>query len=125
MFCDDDVSFDESFLWKQVEATETGTILGLEDFDFGLLLTRFMIVHRVDFEELGGFDERLNHMEDTEFCLNALSRGKTLNELPRCAVHHEEHESPGQGRWATLRNSAYLAARYPQYGPWLLRELLL
>lgn len=124
VFCDDDVVFDETFFWTQVEASEQGTVIGLEDFEFGLLLTRFMVVRRSDFETLGGFDERLNHMEDTEFCLNALSHGMDLDALPRDIVRHEEHESPGQGRWPTLRNTLYLAANYPRYVPLLINGLL-
>lgn len=115
VFCDDDIAFEESFFWHWVEGTDEGTVAGLRDFDFGLLLTRFLVVHRTDFERLGGFDERLNHMEDTEFCLDALANGLDLVTIPRDAVHHEPHESAGQTRWARLRNTTYLGLRYPRY----------
>ena len=108
VFCDDDIVFDESFFWEQVQASEPGTVTGLVDFDFGLLLTRFLLVRRADFEALGGFDERLNHMEDTEFCLNAKRSGLTIEPIPRESVTHREHESVGQGRFATLRALGYL-----------------
>jgi GT2 family glycosyltransferase len=115
VFCDDDVAFAESFFWEWVEGTDEGSVAGLRDFDFGLLLTRFLVVHRADFERLGAFDERLNHMEDTEFCLAALANGLELVTIPRETVHHEPHESAGQTRWARLRNTAYLGLRYPRY----------
>lgn len=124
VFCDDDIRFSESFFDNQVESLSRGTVVGLEDFDFGLLLTRFMAVYRADFERLGGFDERLNHMEDTEFCLNAVSNGFTLESIDRDAVYHEEHESVGQGRWPTLKNILRLCLRYPQYSPLLIGGLL-
>lgn len=125
VFCDDDIVFDEEFFWEQVEGTERGTITGLEDWDFGWLITRFMVVHRADFERLGGFDEHLNYMEDTEFCLNALSHGMELRSLPRDAVYHEEHESAGKNRLVLLKNTLYLAAKYPRYAPHLLTSMFL
>ena len=123
VFCDDDIAFTQSLFREWVESAEPGVVAGLGDFDFGLLLTRFLVVTRADFERLGGFDERLNHMEDTEFCLNALAHGVDLRTIPRETVHHEPHESAGQGRWPTLRNTLYLCARYPRYTPRLLRGL--
>lgn len=124
VFCDDDIAFEEAFFWKQIERTPRGTITGLEDWDFGLLITRFMIVHRADFDRIGGFDERLNYMEDTEFCLKALRRDVELRGLPRDAVHHEDHPSTGKSRWILARNTAYLALKYPERAPLLLRGML-
>lgn len=124
VFCDDDIAFDEEFFWGQIDSTPPGTITGLEDWDFGYLITRFMVVHRSDFETLDGFDERLNYMEDTEFCLNALSQDMTLRSLPRDSVFHEEHDSVGKNRLVLLRNTLYLAAKYPGRAPHLLRSML-
>ncbi len=124
VFCDDDIIFEESFFWKQVERVEPGTIIGLEDFDFGLLLTRFLVVTRKDFEHLGGFGERLNHMEDTEFSLNALSNNMTIETINRKYVEHEEHESVGQGTNAILWGTLYLSIRYPRFGPKIIYNIL-
>lgn len=124
VFCDDDIAFDEAFFWEQVARTPRGTVTGLEDWDFGLLITRFMVVSRADFDRIGGFDERLNYMEDTEFCLKALRRGLELRALPRDAVDHEDHVSPGKSRWVLARNTAYLALKYPERAPLLLRGML-
>lgn len=115
VFCDDDIAFSESFFWNTTQGNDERKIVGLRDFDFGLLLTRFLVVHRKDFEILGGFDERLNHMEDTEFSLNALSRQFTLATVPRKEVDHEPHKSAGQNRMARIRNTTYLSFNYPQY----------
>lgn len=124
VFCDDDIAFEESFFRESLAAVEPGVVVGLADFEFDLLLTRFLAVTRADFERLGGFDPRLNHMEDTEFSLHALASGMELRSIPRDAVHHEDHESAGQGRLPTLKNTLYLCARYPRYAPRLLSGLL-
>jgi GT2 family glycosyltransferase len=125
VFCDDDISFEEEFFWKQINATAEGSITGLADWDFGYLITRFMVVHRSDFESLDGFDTRLNYMEDTELCLNAISRGMSLRSLPRDSVYHEEHDSVGKNRAVLVKNTLYLARKYPRYGPHLLKSMLL
>ena len=125
VFCDDDIEFTEPFFWEVVNETDAGTITGLEDWDFGLLITRFMVVHRSDFERIGGFDERYNYMEDTEFCLGALQKGITLRSVPRDNVYHEEHASVGKTRLVLLTNTLKLAAMYPRYAPTLLRGMLL
>lgn len=124
VFCDDDIIFDESFFWEHVENIQRGTVRGLEDFDFGLLLTRFLVVHRSDFKQLGGFDERLNHMEDTEFSLNALSHEMTIKTIDRDMVTHRDHESVGQGRVAILRGLMYLSIKYPKYSFKIVQGLL-
>uniref|UniRef100_UPI00403EFC4E glycosyltransferase family 2 protein n=1 Tax=Haladaptatus sp. DJG-WS-42 TaxID=3120516 RepID=UPI00403EFC4E len=124
VFCDDDIRFSENFFWEQVLNLEERTICGLLDFDFNLLLTRFFVVHRDAFEKLGGFDERLNHMEDTEFCLNALTNGYNLQSIPRDSVYHKEHESRGQGRWTTLKSILYLSARYPKFALRLFKGII-
>lgn len=123
VFCDDDILFESEFFWKRVDDVEEGTLAGLEDFDFGLLLTRFMVITREDFERLGGFDPSFNHMEDTEFCLNALSNGMDIVSIDRDAVQHEAHPSAGQGRIPTLRNTAILCLRYPRYARRILTGL--
>lgn len=124
VFCDDDIVFDQEFFWNWVESTSVGEIAGLNDFDFGFLLTRFLIVRRKDFEQVGGFCERLNHMEDTEFCLNALREGLELTSIDRDKIYHEEHDSVGQGHRATVLNTLYLSLRYPKYSVRLWRGLL-
>lgn len=92
VFCDDDIVFDPSFFWRQVEV-EPGELRGLEDFGLDYVLTRFLVIHRTDFERIGGFDERLDHMEDTEFALRAEKHGIEVTQLPRYPVHHREHEN--------------------------------
>jgi len=124
VFCDDDIRFDEAFFRDQVDATTRGTITGLEDSDFGWLITRFMIVHRADFERVGGFDERLNYMEDTDFCLKALRRGLQLRPLPRDVIDHEEHVSVGKTRWVLARNTLYLSLKYPEHAQAVIRGMV-
>lgn len=123
VFCDDDIRFESEFFWRWVNDVEAGTLAGLEDFDFDLLLTRFMVITREDFERLGGFDPSFNHMEDTEFCLNALSGGMDIVSIDRNAIQHEAHPSAGQGLIPTLRNTAILCLRYTGYAPRILSGL--
>lgn len=124
VFCDDDIRFKSEFFWRWVDDVEKGTLAGLEDFDFGLLLTRFMVITRDDFERLGGFDPSFSHMEDTEFCLNALSRGMEVVSIDRDAVQHEAHPSAGQGRIPTLRNTVIICLRYPRHASRILSGLV-
>jgi len=92
VFCDDDIVFTEDFFWEVIKRKKDREIIGLEDYDFGLLLTRFMVVSKKEFMDINGFDESLNHMEDTDFCLRAKKKGYKLVKLPRDSVIHIEHE---------------------------------
>jgi GT2 family glycosyltransferase len=114
VFCDDDIAFSENFFYKQVCETPLGTLTGLVDFDFDLLLTRFMVINRADFDCLGGFDKHMNHMEDTEFSLQALKAGMGLRYLPQDAVFHKDHEKSGNNFWTRLTYSLYLFGKYPR-----------
>lgn len=114
VFCDDDIAFSEEFFYNQVRKTPHGTLTGLVDFDFNLLLTRFMVINRADFDRVGGFDERMNHMEDTEFSLRALKAGIDLRSLQRDAVFHKDHEKSGNNLWTRLMYSLYLLGKYPR-----------
>ena len=68
-----------------------GEILGLEDFDFGLLLTRFMVVSKSDFERVGGFDETLTDLEDTDFRLRAKKAVLSITAVPRDSISHFDY----------------------------------
>jgi GT2 family glycosyltransferase len=125
VFCDDDIRFSEPFFREQIERTPEGVLTGLEDWDFGWLITRFMVVHRSDFERIGGFDERINYMEDTEFCLKALRNGMELRSVSRDEVYHEPHESVGKSRWVLAKNTLYLSLKYPEHAPTLVRGMAL
>jgi len=124
VFCDDDIVFEESFFWEQVNQLNRGTVIGLEDFDFGLLLTRFLLIYREDFERLGGFDETLNHMEDTEFSLSALSNGLAVCTINRNLVTHREHDSVGQRKRDIIKGVIILSARHPRYIPKVVRGVV-
>ena len=56
---DDDISFDRD-LWDEVmDTVDRETIVGMEDWDYGLIVTRLIAFHRDAWVEVGGFDERL------------------------------------------------------------------
>lgn len=124
VFCDDDIIFNEKFFKKQIDLTPRGTISGLRDFTFDLLLTRFLIIHRDDFNYIGGFNEKMNHGEDTEFSLNALSSGFELRLISRDGVTHISHQSEGQGIIPSLWSKIYMCREYPNYAPYILNKML-
>jgi GT2 family glycosyltransferase len=120
VFMDDDIQFEKDFFWKQIDQTDPGTVTGLEDYTYGLLLTRFLIIHRDDFRRVGGFDANLNHFEDTEFSLRALANGIDINLVDREMVHHFEHESEGKGVIPTIKGMLYIFRKHPRYIPQIM-----
>lgn len=100
LFCDDDISFDKEFLENCLDRKWINgyDVIGLEDYDFGLLLTRFLLIGKGAFVDIGGFDENLDTMEDTDFSLRAIKKGYTLKVLPRDSVRHIEHGNR-IGKW--------------------------
>lgn len=122
VFLDDDIGFTERFFREQVNETDPGTVRGLRDYTFDLLLTRFLVVHRTDFERIGGFDESFNHMEDTEFSIRALANGLDLQRIPREEVTHFEHEPRGKGLVPTLYATGRIMRAYPEFAPYLTRR---
>lgn len=113
LFCDDDISFSEEFLVDCLDRKWRGEheIVGLEDYDFELLLTRFLLISKEAFFDIGGFDGRLNTMEDTDFCLRATKKGYVLKALPMNSVHHVEHPSR-IGKWERRRHLLKLIAKH-------------
>lgn len=93
VFCDDDIEFDLRWFSSQLRNVEDNQIIGLADYGLGYQLTRFMAMTRSTFQTLGGFDENLNHMEDTELCLRAKEEGMLLTKLPQDSVVHIPHEN--------------------------------
>lgn len=93
VFCDDDIRFDPSFFWHQTKRLEGNEVRGLKDYGLGYILTRFMVIHKDDFDHIGGFDERLDHMEDTEFAIRAERSGMDITRLSRYQVFHEDHDN--------------------------------
>lgn len=123
VFLDDDISFTEQFFWTQLARSERGTVTGLRDYTFNLLLTRFLVVHRDDFVSLGGFDESLNHLEDTEFSVRARAAGLTLQHIPRSHVYHHEQDIRKDPS-ATIRGMVYICQKFPTVIPFLLARSL-
>jgi GT2 family glycosyltransferase len=121
VFCDDDISFRAELFWKCIESKRDREILGLEDYDFGLLLTRFMLISKSDFFAIGAFDESLNHMEDTDFCIRAKAAGYSLSPIPRGSVLHIEHK----GRIGKMERRIYYLRLLKKHKVAFLRLLLL
>ena len=91
VFCDDDIIFDVELLNRMIEKIKPRNVIGLEDYDFNLLLTRFLMIYKDDFNKIGGFDENFNHMEDTDFCFRAKKAGYNIIPIPREIIQHKDH----------------------------------
>jgi len=99
VFCDDDVAFSEDLFWNYVDSLKDGEVLGLKDYDFGLLIGRFIVISKTDFNKVGGFDERLPNLEDTDFCIRAQKAGLAIKQLPRDSITHLPHELRRTDAW--------------------------
>jgi hypothetical protein len=80
--CNDDTSLSEDSSGRHAPSKKEDEIIGLESYDFGLPLTRFMVISRGEFELIGGFDESLNRMGDTDTCIRAKFAGLKLTNVP-------------------------------------------
>ena len=123
IFLDDDVTFSEDWFWEIVESMHSGEVVGVEDFTHGLLLTRFLAIYNQDFQIVGEFDEKLNHMEDTEFSLRALSHGMKIKTIPRDSITHFEHKPVGKGMRAFLWGYSRICLKHPRYIPFISKTL--
>jgi glycosyltransferase involved in cell wall biosynthesis len=79
-----------------------------------------MAIHRAVFECVGGFDESLTHLEDTDFCWRVQLAGCPLVFWPD-AVLHLRLRSTWRGRWAQAFGygaaTADLERRYARIDP--------
>lgn len=122
---DDDVRFDRD-LWNEVVATvDRDIVIGMEDWDYGLIVTRLIAFHRDAWAEVGGFDERLgSHMEDTDFAIKAKKHGYELVPIDQDRIEHVPHEN----RITTVDRVwrlGYLCLKHPRYAGRLARGTLL
>lgn len=110
---DDDLSFPEQLITELASRADRDTLLGLADWDFGLIAGRMMVFHRDLWSDVGGFDEQLkSHMGDTEFALAAVRKDYELERLPREVIHHEPHDRSITTTDRVWR-VGYLTAKYP------------
>lgn len=121
---DDDLEFPTELLERFADRLDEQTLVGLADWDFGLVAGRVMAFHRDLWEDIGGFNERLgSHMGDTDFALRAWRAGKDLETVPRELLYHEPHER-SISTWDRVWRLAYLAATHPRDAPRLAKGVL-
>lgn len=102
VFTDDDVSFDYEKVGIIAINLGEKEIAGIRGHSLGMLKGRMLIMRKSSFDDIGGFDEEMNWMEDTSFCLEAKKKGYKLKQLPRNLVEHEPHEKRNKtwgGKW--------------------------
>lgn len=125
LLMDDDIAFERETLDMLVERSDPDTLLGIEDWDYGLVAGRVMVFHRSLWEDVGGFDERLgSHMADTDFSLKTKEAGYDIETLPRDTFYHEEHER-SVTTWDRAWRLVYLCVKHPRNARLLLSETLL
>lgn len=112
---DDDIAFSEETFDDLVSMADPDTLIGIEDWDYGLVAGRVMVFHRALWADVGGFDERLvSHMGDTEFALGALANGYRIETVPRDWFDHEPHER-SVTTWDRAWRLVYLCIKYPRH----------
>lgn len=121
---DDDLEFPPDLLEQIVERLDYGTLVGIADWDFGLIAGRIMAFHRDLWLGVRGFDERLgSHMGDTEFAISAWRMGYDIERIPREVPYHEPHDRTIT-TWDRLWRLAYLSLKHPTASPRLATGVL-
>lgn len=121
---DDDIQFSME-LWNiVVENIDPNTVVGMEDWDYGLIVTRVIGFHKDAWTEVDGFDERLgSHMEDTDFAIKLAENNYNICSLEQDMIEHIPHKN----RISTFDRFwrlGYLCLKHPKYIPSLLRGSL-
>lgn len=127
MLLDDDVQFSEDFFWDIVDSIEPNKLIGMEDWNYGLVAGRLMGFSKPTWAEVGGFDERLrSHMGDTDFAIGCHKRGYIIERIPQSEIHHEG--PPGAiertDAWDHAWRGLYLAMKHPKYIGRLFRGMV-
>ncbi|MFB6177328.1 MAG: glycosyltransferase family 2 protein, partial [Halobaculum sp.] len=81
---DDDVRFSQEFFWSVVDRIAPDRLVGMADWNYGLIAGRLMAFTKSLWRSVGGFDERLrSHMGDTDFAISAAERGYDIERIPQ------------------------------------------
>ncbi len=107
-FMDDDIRPDKR-VWDLIANIRSGEILMLEGYRHPI--TRVMAIHKEDFIDIGGFDEKIRYNgEDLDFYWRALDKGYVVSTIPKGLVHHEPHS---KSNWAKYHfESAYTRVKH-------------
>lgn len=113
VLADDDITFPTKLTAMLVDGMHESHLVGLEDFwPMNSLLTRYMIFHRSLWETVGGFDERREHGEDTDFVYRCERAGARSCALPRMIVPHHDVDTSFSDE-KHLDWALYLLRRHP------------
>ncbi len=114
---DDDIQVDKPIFINSVKWVflDRYSVVGMEGWDFDLIVTRFIAFHRSAFYDVGGFDTRLGgHMEDTDFAIKLQKNGYNLKKIPQEEIEHIDHPTR-INTWDRLWRLCYLSAKHPSY----------
>jgi GT2 family glycosyltransferase len=83
-----------------------------------------LLVHRSDWETVGGFDERFYmYTEDVDFCASIRARGRAVVFVPAAEVRHLRGRSAGRNpeteRLRRLSHVAFYDKHLPHWAGWL------
>ena len=122
---DDDIQFDRE-LWNELlETIDRRRVMGMADWDYGLIVTRIIGFHRDVWKQIDGFDERLgSHMEDTDFAIKTEKHGCELVPIDQDRIQHVPHENRITAFDRAWR-LAYLCLKHPRYAGRLARGTLI
>ena len=121
---DDDIAFSNDLFYALTNEVNEYTLVGVADWEFGLIAGRVMMFHKDLWRDIGGFDERLqSHNGDTDFSLKAHDAGHDLYRVPRNLFHHKNHDR-SITKWDRAWRLAYLCGKHPKYAPHLLSNTL-
>lgn len=117
---DDDIAFSADLFYALLDHLKSDMLLGVADWEFGLVAGRVMLFYKNLWREVGGFDERLrSHNGDTDFSLRVHGSGYNVEPIPRSLFYHEEHER-SITTWDRAWRLAYLCGKHPRYALYLL-----
>lgn len=127
LLLDDDVRFSETFFWNVVDRIEPKKLVGMEDWNYGLVAGRLMGFTKETWRTVGGFDERLrSHMGDTDFAIGCHKLGCDIEHISKSKIHHQgppgalERTDAADHAWRGI----YLAAKHPTYVWRLFRGMI-
>ncbi|WP_164721999.1 glycosyltransferase family 2 protein [Haloterrigena salifodinae] len=117
---DDDIAFSEELFYALVDEVDEDVLLGVADWEFGLVAGRVMIFYKSLWRDIDGFNERLHsHNGDTDFSLRAHNAGYSVKTVPRHLFYHEDHER-SITTWDRAWRLMYLCGKHVRYAPYIL-----
>jgi len=107
---------------RRLTGADLGAVWSEEPVDVDWVVAAFMLIRRVAFEDVGGFDEAYRlYFEDVDFCVRLWSAGWVVRLDPTVVVRHEHNAmSRGSPLGLAFREHVRSAGRFFMRHPDLL-----